>query len=43
MTTETRRMTYEEYLEGPEIKGRYDVIDGVIILAPSPTKNTRKS
>lgn len=38
MTTETRRMTYEEYLEGPEIKGRYDVIDGVLIMAPSPTR-----
>ena len=38
MTTETRRMTYEEYLEGPEIKGRFDIIDGVLIMAPSPTR-----
>ncbi len=38
MTTETRRMTYEEYLEGPEIKGRYDVVNGVLIMAPSPTR-----
>ncbi|MCH7653545.1 MAG: Uma2 family endonuclease, partial [Chloroflexi bacterium] len=38
MTTETRRMTYEEYLEGPEIKGRYDIVDGVLKMAPSPTR-----
>ena len=38
MTTETRRMTYEEYLEGPEIKQRYDIVDGVLITAPSPTR-----
>ena len=38
MTTQTRQMTYEEYLEGPEIKGRYDVIDGILIMAPSPTR-----
>ena len=38
MTTETRRMTYEEYLEESEIKGRYDIVDGVLIKAPSPTK-----
>ncbi|MCH9010702.1 MAG: Uma2 family endonuclease, partial [Chloroflexi bacterium] len=38
MTTETRRMTYEEYLEGSEIKGRYDIVDGVLIKAPSPTR-----
>lgn len=38
MTTETRRMTYEEYWEGPEMKGRYDIVDGVLTMAPSPTR-----
>ena len=38
MTTETTRMSYEEYLEGPEIEGRFDIIDGVLIMAPSPTR-----
>jgi Uma2 family endonuclease len=34
---ETKRLTYEEFLELPEIKGRYEVVDGELIIAPSPT------
>lgn len=37
MTTQTRRLTYEEYLELPEIMARYDIIDGEMIMAPGPT------
>lgn len=37
MTLQTRRLTYEEYLESPEIKQRYEIVDGQIIMAPSPT------
>ncbi len=37
MTTQTRRLTYEEYLEGPEIKQRYEIIDGEMRMAPTPT------
>ncbi len=37
MTTQTRRLTYEEYLKGPEIKRRYDIVDGEMIMAPAPT------
>ena len=29
------RLTYEEYLSTPEIEGRFDIVDGVIIPAPS--------
>lgn len=36
MTLETKRLTYEDYLSGPEIKQRYDIIDGEMIMAPSP-------
>ena len=37
MTLQTRKLTYEEYLAGPEIKARYDIVDGQMIVAPSPT------
>ena len=34
--TQTRRYTFEEYLDLPEAKGRLDVVDGEIISASSP-------
>ncbi|HZA25729.1 MAG TPA: Uma2 family endonuclease [Dehalococcoidia bacterium] len=37
MTLQTRRMTYEEYLKSPEIKQRYEIVDGKMIMAPGPT------
>lgn len=37
MATQTRRLTYEEYLKGPEIKQRYDIVDGEMIMALAPT------
>ena len=37
MTLQTRKLTYEEYLKGPEIKARYNIVDGVMIMAPAPT------
>lgn len=37
MTVQTRRLTYEEYLASPEIKARYDIVDGEMIMAPAPT------
>ena len=37
MTLQTQRLTYEEYLKGPEIKDRFDIVDGVMIMAPRPT------
>ena len=36
MTLQTTRITYEEYLSGPEIKQRYEIVDGVMITPPSP-------
>ncbi len=37
MTLQTQRLTYEEYLNGPEIKARYDIVDGEVIMSPRPT------
>ena len=37
MTLQTQRLTYEEYLKGPEINTRYDIVDGVMIMTPGPT------
>lgn len=37
MTTQTKLLTYEEYLKLPEIKKRYDIVDGEMITAPGPT------
>ena len=37
MPLQTKKLTYEEYLKGPEIKARYDIVDGRMIMAPSPT------
>ena len=33
---QTERLTLEEYLKTPEIKSRFDVVDGVIIMAAAP-------
>jgi Uma2 family endonuclease len=35
--TKTRELTFEEYLETPETNLRQEVIDGVIVMSPSPT------
>ncbi len=34
--TQTQLLTYEEYLDTPEIEGRFDIVDGEMIMAPSP-------
>ncbi len=36
MTLQTTRISYEEYLSGPETKQRYEIVDGVMIMPPSP-------
>lgn len=37
MSTEAKVLTYEAYLALPEMKQRYDIVDGVLIMAPAPT------
>lgn len=36
MSIDTKKLTYEEYLSTPEMKQRYEIIDGELIMAPSP-------
>jgi Uma2 family endonuclease len=36
MTTQTKKLTYEEWLAGPEIKARYEIVDGEVIMPPAP-------
>ncbi|HLF04836.1 MAG TPA: Uma2 family endonuclease, partial [Dehalococcoidia bacterium] len=37
MGTETKTLTYEAYLALPETKQPYDIVDGVLLMAPAPT------
>jgi Uma2 family endonuclease len=36
MSVETKKLTYEAYLAMPEMKCRYEIIDGELIMPPSP-------
>ncbi len=42
MSTQTKRLTYREYLKTPEIKARYDIVDGVMTIAPAPSLEHQK-
>jgi Uma2 family endonuclease len=37
MSTATQRLTYEEWLNLPETKQRYEIVDGVVCMAPGAT------
>ncbi|MBI4642008.1 MAG: Uma2 family endonuclease [Candidatus Tectomicrobia bacterium] len=37
MVTQTKTLTFEEYLAMPEMKRSYEIIDGELIMAPGPT------
>jgi Uma2 family endonuclease len=37
MSMATKRLTYEEWLALPEMKQRYEIVDGVMFMPPSPT------
>ncbi|RMF83684.1 MAG: Uma2 family endonuclease [Nitrospinota bacterium] len=37
MAVITRRLTYDEYLALPESRQRYEIVDGELIMVPSPT------
>lgn len=37
MAIQTARLTYDQYIAAPEIKARYDILDGEMIMAPAPT------
>lgn len=37
MSTRTRKLTFQTYLKLPETKQRYEIVDGVLSMAPAPT------
>ena len=37
MSIEAQILTYETYLALPEMKQRYDIVDGVLLMAPAPS------
>lgn len=37
MSTQTKKLTFEEWLALPEIKQRYEIVDGVLLMPPGPT------
>ena len=41
--TQTQLLTYEEYLDTPEIEGRFDIVDGEIIMAAAPTNEHQET
>ncbi len=36
MSVDAKKLTYEEYLAMPEMKCRYEIIDGELMMAASP-------
>lgn len=39
MTTQSKLITYRDYLEGPEIKARKEIVDGVLIMFSGPFRS----
>ncbi len=37
MTVDLKHLTYEEYLALPEMKARYSIVDGELVMAAAPT------
>ena len=37
MSTQAKKLNYEEWLGLPEIKQRYEIVDGVLLMPPGPT------
>ena len=37
MALQTAKLTYDQYIVAPEIKARYDILDGEMVMAPAPT------
>ena len=42
-STQTQLLTYEEYLDTPEIEGRFDIVDGEMIMAAAPTNEHQET
>jgi Uma2 family endonuclease len=37
MTADLKHLTYQQYLDLPEMKARYSIVDGELVMAASPT------
>jgi Uma2 family endonuclease len=42
MTVDLKRLTYRQYLDLPEMKARYSIVDGELVLAAAPTTEHQK-
>ena len=42
MTVDLKHLTYHEYLDLPEMKARYSIVDGELILAAAPTPDHQR-
>ena len=43
MTGDLKRLTYQEYLDLPEMKARYSIIDGELVMAAAPTTEHQRA
>ena len=41
MALQTARLTYDQYIAAPEIKARYDILDGEMIMGLRRRSSTR--
>ena len=37
MTVDLKHLTYQQYLDLPEMKARYSIVDGELVMAAAPT------
>jgi hypothetical protein len=42
MTVDLKHLTYADYLSLPEMKARYSIVDGELVLAAAPTPNHQR-
>jgi Uma2 family endonuclease len=43
MTGDLKHLTYQEYLDLPEMKARYSIIDGELVMAAAPTTEHQRA
>jgi Uma2 family endonuclease len=42
MTVDLKHLTYQEYLDLPEVKARYSIVDGELVMAAAPTPDHQR-
>lgn len=43
MTVDLKRLSYQEYLDLPEMKARYSIVDGELVMAAAPTTEHQRA